>query len=179
MISDKINLTQIIKAHAQTLRDVNSQRISLLDYFYLLFCPLILSVLASIFLDQKTDAYLTAIIAIYAIFSALLINAQIALYTIFQSWSKPVQSGSDTKNSRIRASKSNDGRRLMAEVNSNLSYMVVIAALALFLTILFVMANIATKVEVFISVLFLSHFLLTLMMVIKRMFLIFNAEFQT
>lgn len=180
MIPEKIDLSGIFSAHLETLRRVGAKHISMTDIVVFFAIPVLLALAAAALLEVKDEGDLNTIIAVYAIFSALLINAQIALYTIYRSWPDvaPHASEKQTKNQGLRQDKRQTGKTLVREVNSNLSYLTVICVVALILGFLFSLVAIQSTIEIFISIFLFVHFVLTLSMAIKRTFRLFDAEFQ-
>lgn len=182
MILDKINISEIFSAHLGTLRMAGARNASKAEFILFFVFPIFFSLAFSTLLSVEGEAYLNTIIAVYAIFSALLINAQVALYTIFRSWPaipEPNEGGSKTKNQEIREKKDNNSRRLVREVNANLSYLTLISAFALVLSFAFSVIPVRSSVEFFISLVLFTHFFLTLLMAVKRIYRLFDAEFQS
>jgi len=182
MIPDKINLSEICSAHLGTLRVIGTERLSKSDLLLFFVVPALFAILISYLMNVTGASYLNTIIAVYAIFSALLINAQVALYTIFRSWPEIPTSAQDakkTKNQDIRETKNLNSRALVREVNANLSYLTVISAFALVLSFAFSVAPIRSSIELFVSLFLFLHFFLTLLMAVKRIYRLFDAEFQS
>ena len=180
MISDKINVGAIIAAHFATLRDANAESISKVDLATFLIAPALLAVAGGLTVSPKDDDYIGSVIAVYAIFSALLLNAQIALYTIFRSWTEARGDGEPkdkTKNSELRNVRWENAKKLAVEVNANLSYLILIAAFSLIFCFTFVVLSLPDRIEFAAVTYFISHFFLTLLMAVKRMFRLFETEF--
>jgi hypothetical protein len=171
----KINIASILVAHVQTLYDARSDKIAKADIFVFYALPLLLALGAWWFgLRLKADHY-NASITFFGIFLALLLNIQVAIFSIFQrKWASP----SDTIKAEAQSLELADRRKLLGELNVNLSYLTVVSciSLAIFmpLYIFEIKANLAACVTTFLY----AHFLLTFLMIIKRSYALFQKEYR-
>ncbi|RKF16522.1 hypothetical protein D6850_02935 [Roseovarius spongiae] len=68
-------------------------------------------------------------------------------------------------------------RRLLREVNANVSYLILLSCVGVTVIVVFVAAPIPTKFEAATLIFLYLHFLLTVAMVLKRAHEVFDAEY--
>jgi hypothetical protein len=113
-------------------------------------------------------------ITFFGIFIALLLNIQVAVFGIFlRKWEKP----EDKRYADQIAKKAQDRNILLREVNTNISYLVLISFFALIIFLVFYTLKYIDGIFAAFSVFIYSHFLLTLLMIIKRSHAIFQGEY--
>jgi len=171
----KINVFLIVRDHLRTLRSFPSEKLSANDIITFFVFPVLFAIIAYHFSMTVKDDFYNVSITFFGIFIALLLNIQVAIFGIFlRKWDIPEEGKSKT----LVKDKLELRRVLLAEINSNVSYLVLVscAALAVFLTAYtwcFV-DGLFPALSVFIY----THFLLTLLMVIKRMYAAFQKEYS-
>ena len=179
----KINIVGIIIDHIKTLHDFDHEeqrgndkqkkiaRDDFLIFFILpVFAAFLLALLGPI-LDK--DTY-TVSVSIFAIFSALLLNVQIALFSIYhRSWSQL-----DDKNLQTMQNSKIDTRRmLIRQLNTNISYSIVVSCSAVMVFFFLYIFKSSSFLATFICYLLFIHFFLTLIMIIKRAHALFDTEY--
>jgi len=171
----KIDIRYIIRDHLKTLRDAEANRLSAFDILLFYIVHFILSGLAWWYnIDlKKADAYNVSI-TFFGIFIALLLNLQVAIFAILQRKWDPV---ADDRMQPYQDEKFADRQTLLAELNANLSYLILVCCIALFAAlILFVSgwnAGFGPATMIFLYV----HFLFTLVMIVKRSHVLFQSEY--
>jgi len=171
----KIGLFHIVQAHLDTLRDEGQARISRIDIIVFFIAPMIAASLAAYFICVIPKEVFVIIISVFSIFSALLINAQVAIFGISQ---KERPSLDDKQKEEILVEEFKMRNRLLSQLNTNISYLIVIACFSLVIFIAFYAFEWSSRIEIFIAVYVFLHFLTSLMMVIKRSHALFQREYD-
>lgn len=168
MIS-KVNITSIIIGHYNTLVCYRTKKPMYGDYFLFLGVPLILSIISFYFnlkINVNSAAVITTAVTILA---GLLFNLLVLLYSVACNRKKPYTNREDTSN-------------FFLEINSNISYSIFISLLSLIPLIYLSIfqdensaaINILSNIVIFIII----HLLLTLVMILKRIHVLFSTEFK-
>lgn len=171
----KIDFRQIVLDHFDTLRNDQSKKVSFFDIglFYVLPLALAaLSYLSAIRFDR--DVY-NASITFFGIFVALLLNVQVAIFGIFQ---RKFDLPTDPKLVDAFKKRLDKRKELLGELNANLSYLTLVCCVALvaFLS-LYTFQTLQPEASA-LTVLFYAHFMLTLMMTVKRTHVLFQQEYR-
>jgi hydrogenase-4 membrane subunit HyfE len=171
----KANVLHIVAAHFRTLQDHPAGKTSIQDVAVFYLVPAAIAILACY--SQVTvgkDVYSLAV-SVFAIFAALLLSVQIALFGIFQrGWAPPP----DPKLEKHQADAMEARRDLLKELNTNISYLTVVCCAFIVLLVLFYVLAIPDALELGIFCFVFSHFALTLFMVIKRAHALFQREYD-
>jgi len=169
----KTSVAQILIDHLRTLRGA-SPRISFSDVFVFYLLPCALAILAYYFRLTITTETHGISITIFGIFIGLLFSVQVAIFGVLQrSW----PAHSDLILDEQRKIKSELRRVLLGEINANISYLIVISTFFLIVFFLFCVSDKTDCIEMPITVLILSHFTLTILMVVKRTHAVFQTEY--
>ena len=170
----KINIFLIVVDHIKTLRDLPSQRLSLTDIVTFFIVPLVVSLFAYGLSFSVQDEFYNVSITFFGIFIALLLNIQVAIFSIFlRKWDIPV----DLKSQTLAEERINQRRLLLKEINSNVSYLILVSCLALFSCLVAYTESYLKGFFPAFSMLIYSHFFLTLLMIIKRVYAVFQKEY--
>jgi hypothetical protein len=171
----KINVAPIVRDHIDSLYDSRTNRVSLFDFALFYGLPIIAAG-ASYYvgLRLKPDAYNISI-TFFGIFIALILNIQVAMFSIFQrKWEYP----SDKRIASSMADTLADRKKLVIELNANLSYLILICCVALALSVIsFIKVGDGEFIPAVMLFLY-AHFLLTLLMVVKRAHALFHKEYR-
>lgn len=171
----KISVIPIIKDHFRSLSSFSNKLDALVDCSTFFIAPAFLGFVAyHVELRLDRESY-NASITFFGIFIALLLNIQVAIFSIYQrKWEK---SDDDILNSV-----QNDGletrRQLLEELNSNTSYEILVCCLALVMAIVSYITKTTSLWISSISISVYSHFLLTLLMIVKRSHALFQREYR-
>jgi hypothetical protein len=171
----KIDIRSIVRDHVKTLYDAHTGRLSKLDLVIFYAIPLVTSVMAyASDFALRTDAYNVSI-TFFGIFVALFLNIQVATFGILQRrWDKPT----DVRLAQLQSETLADRRTLLTEINANLSYIVLVCCVALFSSLLFYIRDWRQGAAPCLLVFLYLHFLLTLIMIVKRAHALFHKEYQ-
>ncbi|WP_040370949.1 hypothetical protein [Blastomonas sp. AAP53] len=171
----KINIISIVRDHCETLYDSRSNRASLADVFLFYGCPMVAAAVSYYFnLTLKTDAYNISI-TFFGIFIALILNIQVAMFSIFQrKWEVPT----DKRVAMSMAQTLADRKKLLIELNANLSYLILVCCSALVVSLVSFIKSYDKGLIPALVVFLYAHFLLTLLMVVKRSHALFHKEYR-
>lgn len=171
----KANVFHILLAHLRTMKTEDEGRYHRPDIVLFLLLPILASILVVAVGGQLDRDAFNVSISVFAIFSALLLNVQIALFSIYQrEWRTKADSiASDIQKDKIKLR-----RELLGELNTNISYLIVLSVFSVTVFLVFFVSKFLDPVETPIAVFLYSHFLLTLLMVIKRAHALFQKEYQ-
>ena len=169
MMFSKINVLKIFRDHFSTLHRYKEEKVSIRDVCSFYIFPLFLSLLIGYVLDISLKKELVHIlITSFSIFAALLFNLLILVYDIIVRWKRGTQQVSEVV------------VKFLEEIYINISYSILISVASVVVLILnlFNMPTwLATVVNV-VSFYFLIHFLLTLLMILKRVHILLRLEFK-
>jgi hypothetical protein len=171
----KINPILIVHDHLDTLRDFGSNKRSRTDIVSFYGVPALLAFGSYWVINLATNDFYNVSITFFGIFIALLLNIQVAVFGVFQH---PWQRLEDERSAEIQQDALKKRLQLLQEINSNISYAVLLSCLALFVFLGFYGLNLKLKLSTSISVFIYLHFLLTLLMIIKRFHALFRKEYQ-
>lgn len=161
----KINVLPIIKDHIYTLRNAKTGNISKIDILFFYLTPVFAGLYAPRFGIIISDSAINTFISIFAIFSALLFSAQIALYGLKPE--APKRRG-DAVSDDLLIRNFNEQKKYISYVNSNVSYLILISCVTLFVFAVFTVIPVKDYWKTLLSSFFAIHFFLTLVMLIKR-----------
>lgn len=171
----KINIGPIIGDHLRSLRNENDQSRSYIDYFIFFVIPILCGVYSyreNFRLDRESY---NASITFFGIFVALLLNIQMAIFSIYQrKWNRDLESiyvDNDRADVEIR-------RRLLEQLNSNISYLIIVCCITLVLVLSSYIRSTSNLVVAALTVVLYAHFILTMLMVVKRSHSLFQREYQ-
>lgn len=171
----KIDFHQIVVDHFATLRDDRKQKLSLADVALFYVLPSVFAV-AVYWLDfsLERDVYNVSI-TFFGIFVALLLNVQVAIFGIFQ---RKLDPPADVKLLPMFNERIAKRRELLGELNANLSYLTFICCVALIVFLSLYAFDHTSSIAVAATILIYSHFLLTLLMTVKRTHILFQKEYR-
>ncbi len=171
----KINILPIFVDHFSTLRNARNGKYSKFDFFVFYALPICAAVTPWFYDIRFDNSFYTLSITFFGIFIALLLNVQVAIFSIFQrKWDKPT----DENLATIQAAKLDERRILLGELNANLSYLILFSCLALVAFLSFFVFDFLDVVLATVTVGLYSHFVLTLMMSVKRAHTLFQMEYE-
>lgn len=169
----KINPYIIVIQHLLTLK--SHGKISLMDYFVFFVIPVIPAYLA---VDGAVSFDLqlySALISIYAVFSALLLSVQVALFSLF---SRRNNTPKDPKLQQLNEVDFSDKRSVIKELNINISYLTIICILILTLCGAGMIFGLSKGYFTVFVIYLCSHSIATMFMVVKRTFIMFHREYD-
>lgn len=178
IILDKINISKIVEDHIDTLKYYNTNKKSKGDIFLFFIVPLILSSAIVYFEFIPTEGTITIFVTALSIFAALLFNLLLLIYDI-TSKSKNTEQKDELTSSFIK------------EIYSNVSFSILIAITTIILSIVYyiwistctseveiINLSLTTYIFSFLIYYFMIQFLLTLLMILKRIHALLSNEIQ-
>ena len=162
----KINVTNIVRDHFCTLKKYDSDRWSSGDFLLFVGVPVVVTVWMLVAELLLTKAAVGVLFAGISIFAGLLLNLLMMAHGIIRS--------------TVGKPRYKDEKRLLREIYSNISYSILAAIVMLgVMLIRFVTAEIvALYIISGLTYLLIGNFLLTLLMVLKRIHVVLENEFS-
>ena len=166
----KVNVGDIIKSHFSTLVHAKKRKPGRDDYFTFLLFPLLICLIVSFLGVSINSTGTNIIITSLAIFVGLLINMVVLLFDLL---------GKDTE--------SDEKVKILREILSNILFTILLSIFLIILSLVGLIPDELMKnpcikhVSVVIDGIiyfFLTFLILTILMVIKRMYLLFDYEFR-
>jgi hydrogenase-4 membrane subunit HyfE len=171
----KIGVGGIFRDHIATLRDDGRSTISYVDIliFYVLPIAAIFAAYSTCFRLTK-DVYNVSV-TFFGIFLALLLNLQVAIFAIFQRKWREIQ---DERSQHIQEVTLKSRRILLGELNANISYLTLTSCISLAAVLIFYVNDMKTGWAPAATAGLYLHFLLTLLMIVKRSHALFQKEYR-
>lgn len=168
---EKLNPLFIIKDHLNTLRNEKKNKLSKEDFFVFFGIPLISSLIL-IYFGWILDVELCKVfLTILAISVPLLLNLLILMFDIRQN-----VENNEKNNYKMKMLK----LKYIRETSSNISFTVLVSILVIGLSTLFVFGKIFNEIIIilisFIIYLLLGIIILTILMILKRAYILINPE---
>jgi glucan phosphoethanolaminetransferase (alkaline phosphatase superfamily) len=157
---DKINISQIIKNHFDTLKNSNTDKADSDDYFTFLIVPIAITLVLLYFKIFLSDGVINIIVMTLAILVGLLFNVIVLVFDILQR--DPTKTVKNT---------------ILRELLSNISYTILLSIFAIILT-LFTFCNNNICKYIFNGLVYfvLVSFTFTILMILKRIHKLFKNE---
>lgn len=164
---EKINVTGIFKKHFDTFKSYKTGKRHLPDIMLFLISPLVISLLLIFFHHLLTKELANIMATSFSVFAGLLLNLLLLLFDL-------VDKEENKKNAKIT--------KLLEELYSNISFCILISVIIVFL--LFALFLDITSIWYiralsFFVYYFLFMFMLTLIMVIKRIDKMLSIKFKS
>ena len=170
----KINVIGIVGAHLRTLREFPSNNLSRSDLFWFFGTPVIGTAILLFYHIYVSDALVTALLAAYSIITGLLFNILVLIFDVLHKREHaPSRSPADEANEKVRTT-------LLREAFANISYCVLLGIVLSFLCIVGMVDNLIVRIPTSALIYIGSaNFLLTLLMVLKRIHSLLSHEITT
>ena len=171
----KFSLRHIFVAHFSTLRHAGSDEISKVDVFWFYGVPVLFGICAAVTDVRAGRDFYNLSITFFGIFIALLLNIQVAIFSVFQRrW----PDSADPMLSEIQRDKLLQRNTLLRELNITVSYLIAISCVYLSAAIVLYTLDVSNKAADIVCAYAYAHFILTLLMVVKRTFVLFQSEYN-
>ena len=171
----KIGVSRIIRDHFRTMRHAETGRILLGDILLFYILPV---VVAACLVDVSNPTTETdwgdQALTFFGIFLALLINVQVALFAILQ---RGRATAGNAKRDAIQREDLELRRILLGEMNATISYLNFVCVTAIAGSLLMSIIGLNVRATVLVLIVFYAHFLLTMLMVLKRAHALFQKEY--
>ncbi|MDX5986052.1 hypothetical protein [Sphingomonas echinoides] len=171
----KINPSFIVRDHLGTLHKAGSTRLDTWDMVTFYGVPIACAIGAFAKGFAVTNDSYNVSITFFGIFLALLLNIQVAIFSIFQrKWDVPT----DKRLAEIQRKTMAARRELLGELNANISYLTFVSCIGLAAVLIFYVEKWLTGVAPAVAVFLYAHFLLTFVMIVKRSHALFQKEYR-
>lgn len=169
-MSNKVNISDIIRDHLRTLRNESANRVSAIDYVTFFGLPVFFAILSWAYGFKISGESIPTLITALSIFAGLLINVLVLIYTVSQNV--------ETLTSKRGKEDVENEKKFLREIFANISYSVLIClvSVVLLLILIWLPSNLSVTFSATIVALTL-HFVLTLMMAVKRIHILLNLRF--
>lgn len=178
-LAAKANVGTIVTSHINTMRiDVGNgeSRYSRSDFTIFYLFPVFLAIaLVGLDVPLSTDAFSVSI-SVFSIFAALLFSAQVAMYGIFRAQR---QSPRNQTEANIQQESIKNETDLLREVNTNISYLILISCVCVSIFFICHTFKLTNGPARFLLYSLFAHFILTLLMLIKRSHLLFDNSYKS
>lgn len=165
LIMQKINVSIIFRDHLSTLIDDRTGRLQLSDFALFYFAPIFAGLVYYFRPFELPESIESALIAVFSVFGALLFSAQVALYTLSPASENPHAD----KILRIEQQERHSREvKYFRDINYNVSYLILLSCLFLILFIGLMVMNPENNIKGGILIASVSHFFLSLLMLVKR-----------
>ena len=165
----KINIKYILIDHIKTLRSHRTGKFSIGDIALFLGIPLMLSSFLSFGSHIRLDVnFINALVTSLSVFSALLFNLLLLIYDILRKDNKE-SLGAETR------------RQFLKEIYANISFSILISVVTIvFLLILFFDLKIEWLIDIINAIVYflVINFILTILMVLKRVHILLSQEMK-
>ncbi|HVT73807.1 MAG TPA: hypothetical protein VHD61_11770 [Lacunisphaera sp.] len=175
-MTSKIDFLKIVSAHWKTLHHSASKNVSKSDIVLFYVAPAgIAAVLVWVLNRNLTTNAVNFLATIFSIFVGLLLNLLVII--IGQLPKKDEPKKGEPKESPSQATLTNYRDRLLEETFSNISYSILVSVILIVLLFLSrLTSGVLLQIASAISFAFVGNFLLTLLMILKRVDSILNRE---
>ncbi|MQW00712.1 hypothetical protein GHK46_26355 [Sinorhizobium medicae] len=170
----KINVSSIVAAHTNTLRD-DKGHLQFLDVATFFVLPVLLGGLMAVMCWQVPEKALELSISVFSIFAALLLSVQVALYSVSL---REIAEPEDQRKKKDFEDRQKLRKILIKELNDNVSYLILLSVVTVTVTLALFFTASPRIWGSAIAVALYSHFLLTILMVIKRASIVFSREYE-
>lgn len=169
---EKINFFKIIQDHFSTLKEHDTGQYSIADIVIFFLVPAIAAVALSYFNIFLSSDLATVLLTVMSILTGLMFNLIVLMYEVITKSTK--EHGKEGKNDRLKLS-------FLREVYSNISFSIFVSIIMLCLLLIFFMVKENTFAMAIMSGLIfglLFIFVLTLLMILKRIHVLISKEFD-
>ncbi len=171
----KFGIFQIIRDHLSTLRNDRTKKVSKFDLGVLYLLPVALSVFVSKITTSIAETAISEFVSAVSVFSAILVPSQFAIHAML---SRPLPAGNDGVERAIMFEERKTEIEILGEIHSTISYLIGFGVVSLFLALSLSMVNLCPNIEIAILAWFTLHFVLTTLIVVKRIHVLLSRSYQ-
>jgi hypothetical protein len=167
-MTSKINIMKIIGDHTATLRYEHNQRASMPDFIFFYGLAVLLGAVLIYLNIIPTKDIVGVLITSFSVFAALLFNLLILVYDIVKK---------ESEKQTLVGLKA----RFLKELYSNVSYAILVSVIAIVFLVALYMADGHTRTQYVLGFLMYSlsiHFVLTMLLILKRVHTLLSKEFD-
>lgn len=180
----KINVISIVKDHLETLENHNTSKVHFPDIFLFFIFPLIIAFFLTSLEVLLNDVMANALITSFSVFAALLFNLLLLVYDI-------TGKSSTSSNSKLADDRLKLKKKILRQLYINISFSILVSVIEIIILILYFL-KIKTcdfwgfsicifpqlpPVLSFIIYYLTGLFILTMLMILKRIYKLLSTEF--
>jgi hypothetical protein len=176
-MTSKIDVRKILFDHIKTLKNDSADETSCIDLTVMFYIPIFLALAASpifYWYDPISVDQLSALISAFSIFAGLLISSLLLIYQIVETSPADKKATEDDPDHSVRMI-------VLREVFTNIAFAILVSsAIIIFLVAAILIENL--KIDTALSSLIFglsSNFILTFLMILKRLYLLVHSRFET
>lgn len=163
-----MDLTAIVRRHFCDVFSANR-----LDaFFYQFGIPIFMSLISMFVMNGVGDSELSALISAFSIFSALLVTAMFSIYSIALI---PEKTSDDPIKKEQYERQKLDERKIISQLNDNISYLILIGVVIVLLSILLMSLVYLTYCFKLILCFFVLHYLGNFLFVVRKVHALLSA----
>lgn len=164
-MTTKIDITAIIREHFDSLRDASTKRVSYWDVFVMFGLPVVLGFASFAMGFQIKNEYIGTLVGAFSIFAGFLFNIIVLIY----GFDPPRKDGDNAE----------DQMELLSQTFANISYAVVISiSIVVILIASLFTSGCLDEIASALAVMLFANFGLSLMMVLKRIYVLLGLKFH-
>ncbi|AHD08758.1 hypothetical protein [Phaeobacter gallaeciensis] len=171
----KFGVLQIVKDHLATLKDDRTGASSIIDLFILFVFPAIISVFVYRVATGVVETPVSEFVSAVSVFSAILVSSQFAIHAML---SRPLPEEHDDIQKEIFLKERESEIVILGEIHSTISYLIGFGVFSLFVALSFSVVSLCPHVEVAVLTWFTLHFVLTTLIVVKRIHLLLSRSYK-
>lgn len=181
MISSKINIGGIISDNLDTYRNQDG-KFSNIDKFWFTAVPLVVGLVFYVIFairsssDSDFSRIDSAVLSAFSVFSALLLNLQMLVYSKKQGEYRKINQNEAQEEYQNLRSIHDSKTKYIEQIFNNLSYMILLSIIIITLSLFSIIFLDSTVIFVVaITIVLICNFLVNLFMCLKRMHLLFHT----
>lgn len=157
---DKLNIYCIVQDHFGSFRSYDTKKLLWTDMFFFILVPILIGLLYFLWFPAIDDNTRRLVITSYSILIGLLLNINVLIFNRIQ----------ESKKDNLRLS-------LIKEMFANISFTILIALMTILLLIVseFFVDTVERIINTLV-IIFAAMFILNLLMILQRMYLLFQDE---
>ena len=169
----KINVVRIVRDHLNTLRDYRTGKLDRGDFVLFYICPIIFGAGLCLWPKLLDATLINVLIQAFAILVGLLLNLLVLIFTAIRRESQRTSDPNESLKSETKI-------KILWETFANLSYSVLIGLIiALLLLVALLHRPVIVIVANFLIYAGSLNFVLTLLMILKRVHSLLGGEFRS
>lgn len=170
----KFDIWHIIAGHFSSMHQRSSGVDIFVDVVLVYLLPMCSGVLMAVNLVKIDPDFYGVSISAFSVFSALLLNTQIAIFAMFGRRATVALNDRERRADNARDSIRDD---LIRDLNTNVAYLMVLSVFALALCCIFFIFDVPYIEQLLVGAVYV-HFTVTILIVVKRSYALFAYEYR-
>lgn len=178
-MTSKINISCILKDHFQTLKNERTKSFDALDISVFFGLPIAIGSVSFFLKAQMDDNSVTTLISAASIFSGLLINVLVLIYSLNEKSIQNPEGNDHSENDNHDVNKKTLEKELLKEIFANISFSILISMMLIISLsfLVFLKPGYLAIIFTSISIALCTNFCLTLLMGLKRIHILLSDKF--